>query len=168
MIVRPATESDVPAIAAIYNHAVLHTCASADEEPQPEPLRLAWLARHERQGLPVLVAEVQGQVVGWSSLSLYHQRAAYRYTLEDSVYVAPEAQGRGVGTALLRPLLARATSLEMHRVVALIEAGNRASVRLHEALGFVHAGRLTEAMFKFGRWLDVAFLEYRIARPAVQ
>ena len=162
MIIRPAVLDDVPAIAAIYAQAVLTTTATADEEPPPLAQREAWLRVHQRDGYPVFVAEVAERLVGWSSLSPYHARRAYRFTAEDSVYVAEDARGRGVGRALLAPLVAGARSMGLHSVMALVEACNEASLRLHEHFGFARVGLVPQAMFKFERWLDLALLQLRL------
>jgi phosphinothricin acetyltransferase len=162
MIIRPAELDDVPTIVAIYNEAVLTTTATADEQPQALAHRQAWFRDHQRGGLPVLVAEIDGAVVGWGSLSRFHARPAYRFTVEDSVYVAADHRGRGVGRALLTPLVARAASLGMHNIMALIEAGNDASRRLHASLGFVECGLAPQVMFKFERWLDLLWMQRRL------
>ncbi|MBI5831175.1 MAG: N-acetyltransferase family protein [Armatimonadetes bacterium] len=138
---------------------MLTTTATADEEPQPLAQRMAWWQVHLRESMPVFVAEMDEQLVGWSSLSRYHPRVAYRFTAEDSIYISPEFRGRGIGRALLSPLLARAQTMGLHAVVALITAENEASLRLHRALGFEQVGHLPEVLFKFGRWLDLALLQ---------
>jgi phosphinothricin acetyltransferase len=162
MIIRPAVLDDIHAIAAIYAEAVLTTTATADEEPPPRAQREAWLRVHQCDGYPVFVAEIEEQIVGWGSLSPYHVRAAYRFTAEDSVYVAEHARGRGVGRALLAPLVATARSMGLHSLMALIEGSNEASLRLHERFGFVRVGLAPQVMFKFERWLDVALLQLRL------
>ena len=159
MIVRPAEVDDLPAILAIYSHAVLNSTATADEEPQPLAQRLAWWQVHERENMPIFVAEIDGEVVGWSSLSRFHPRVAYRFTAEDSIYIAEEHRGRGLGRALLSPLMARAQTLGLHAVVALITADNAASIALHQRFGFEPVGRLPQVLRKFGRWLDLAILQ---------
>jgi phosphinothricin acetyltransferase len=108
---------------------------------------------------PVTVAVLDGAVVGWGSLSPFHARAAYRHTVEDSVYVRPDMQGRGIGKALLADLIARAQALGHHAVMALIDGEQGPSIALHERFGFAHVGLLKEVGCKFSRWLDVVYME---------
>ncbi|ACJ00874.1 GNAT family N-acetyltransferase [Rhodospirillum centenum] len=153
--VRPATAADAAALAAIYAPEVLHACASYELEPPDAAEMARRLAAVEACGLPFLVADMAGQVLGYAYASPFRQRPAYRYTVEDSVYVAAGAQGRGLGRLLLEALIGRCTALGYRRMVAVIgDAGNAASVRLHRSLGFAEVGLLPGAGFKHGRWLD--------------
>ncbi len=155
MRIRPAAVEDREAILRIYNHAVEHTTATADLQPQTVQSRAEWFAtRHA-----LLVAEEAGAVLGWGALNPYHARPGYRFTVEDSLYVAPDAQGRGVGGALLAVLLDEARRLGMHAVLAGIDGDNAASRRVHERAGFVEVARFRELVRKFERWLDVVYLE---------
>jgi L-amino acid N-acyltransferase YncA len=169
--VRPAVAADLPAINDVYNHYVLHSTATYQEEPEPMAARVAWFARHG-PGHPVTVAvDAAGTfgprdaVVGWASLSPYHPRSAYRFTVENSVYLRPYACGRGVGTTLLADLLARARAAGHRSVVALIDADQPASVALHRRFGFTDAGHLRQVGFKFGRWLDVVHMQLMLDEP---
>jgi phosphinothricin acetyltransferase len=158
--VRRAAFKDLDAINAIYAEAVVHTVTTWDYEPVDMARREAWFVAHERDGLPVLAAvNDAGTVLGWGSLSQYNHRPGYRFTLENSVYVSPQHQGRGVGRRLLGALIGAAHDLGMHSMVAAIDGENEASLHLHRALGFEPAGRLREAGYKFDRWLDVVFLQ---------
>ncbi len=160
MNVRPATQADLPAILAIYNDAVLHTTATYDEEPETLDSRARWLSEHQAEGYPVLVAErPDAGVVGWSSLSAFRSRVGYRFTAEDSVYVAEGWRGQGIGRSLLEPLLEAARQRGLHAIVAGIDAESEASLRLHASLGFETVARFREVGFKFGRRLDVIFME---------
>jgi L-amino acid N-acyltransferase YncA len=160
MQVRPATQDDLPAILDIYNEAVVNTTASYDYEPRTLEQRQAWFEEHQAQGLPILVAlGTSEQVVGWSSLSHYHGRKGYQFTVENSVYVAAAHQGAGVGKALLAPLIEEARELGLHVIIAAIDAENQASVALHARFGFVTVGHFKEVGFKFGRWLDVIYMQ---------
>jgi phosphinothricin acetyltransferase len=168
--IRPATREDVPAILAIYNHAVLHTTATYDYEPRSLEQRLAWFDDHVRDELPVLVAvDATGAIVGWSSLSRYHLKPGYRFTAENSVYVAEGHQGRGLGARLLAPLIVAARARGLRAIIAVIDSANDASLRLHAKFGFEQVGYFRQIGFKFGRWLDVVYLERLIggeeARP---
>lgn len=143
----------------IYNHAVLHTTATYDFEPQSLEARLQWWEEHERDGWPVWVAEGSEGVVGWSSLSRYHVRCGFRFTGETSVYVAPEAQGRGLGGRLMEPLIEGGRERGLHTLLAAVDATNQVSLKLHERFGFVRVGHFREVGHKFGRWLDVVYLQ---------
>ncbi len=161
MHIRPATYDDVPAIADIYNQAVTDTTASFDLEPKSAEDRLRWFEHHGPRH-PVLVAEDDGVVVGWGSLSPYSERLAYNDTSEISIYIHRDWHRRGAGVALGKHLLERAREAGMHSIVARICTENEASLRLTRNLGFTEAGVLHEVGYKFGRWLDVAQLETRL------
>jgi len=157
---RPAAPADLPAIQAIYAHHVLHGLASFEEEPPAlEELR----RRHDdcvRRRLPWLVTEIAGSVAGYGYCSPYRSRSAYRYTLEDSVYVRQDAQGKGVGSAILRELIARCEALGYRQLIAVIgDSANAASIRLHARLGFIRSGTLRSVGFKFGRWVDSVVMQ---------
>ncbi len=157
--VRMAVDSDLPAILEIYNDAVLHTTATADLELQTMAVRAAWFHERRSAGFPVLVAELGGSVVGWSSFGRFHSRAGYRFSVEDSVYVAASSRRGGVGNALLKPLIPMAADMQMHAMIALVDANNVASISLHQRCGFVEAGRLRQAVYKFDRWNDILLLQ---------
>ncbi len=157
-IVRPATEADVPAILDIYNEAILHSTATFDIEPQTLDERLQWL-RETKHPHCVIVAEEEGQVVGWGCLRSFRQRVAYRFTAEDSVYIHEEHRGSGVGTLLLAELIERAKKGGFHTVIAGMTEGNPASEALHRRFGFVEVGREREVGYKFERWLDVVWMQ---------
>jgi L-amino acid N-acyltransferase len=157
--VRRAVRGDVPAILDIYNDAVLNTTASYDYEPRSLESRLAWFDEHERDDFPVFVAEIEGRVVGWSSLSRFRERRGYRFTAENSIYVMPEWQGQGIGKRLLAPLIDAARQGSWHAIIAAIDGANQASIRLHERFGFVKVGHFKEVGHKFDRWLDVVYME---------
>lgn len=158
-LVRPSVVADIPAIAEIYAHAVLHGTASFETEP-PDT---AEIARRRgaitAAGFPYLVAERQGQVVGYAYVSAYRPRLAYRYSVENSIYVAPNLARGGVGRALLMALLARCEAEGYRLMVAVIgDSANAASVGLHRSLGFEDAGVLRNVGWKHGRWLDSVFM----------
>lgn len=159
MDVRDATDDDLPAILAIYNHCVLHSTCTADVEPQALAARQAWLDERRAAGLPVLVAIDGGEVVGWAALSRYHARPGYRFTVENSVYVHHQRRGLGAGRALLDALVRRARALGLHVIIAGVDGDNQASLSLHERAGFRYAGRLPQVVHKFDRWLDVVYLQ---------
>lgn len=155
---RAATESDLAAINDIYNHYVHHSTCTYQEEPEPHASRRQWFSHHGHQH-PVIVAEAGGQVVGWGSLSAYHPRSAYRRTVENSVYVHHHHHRRGVGSLLLSELIDRARRLGHHTVIAGIDAEQTASVALHAKFHFTKVGHLKQVGFKFGRWLDVIYMQ---------
>lgn len=155
----PATREHVPGIMAIYNAAILDSTATFDTEPKSLAERYNWLEGHSVLH-PVLAAiDDQGSVVGWGSLSPYAERLAYRFTVEDSLYISSDWQGRGVGSAMLAALLDLAKANGFHSVVAKITGGNASSVHLHEKFGFAIVANLREVGFKFDRWLDVTFMQ---------
>ena len=160
MIVRPSVAGDAEALAAIYGHAVLHGFGTFETVP---PDAAAMNARRETiqaYGLPHLVAEDAGAVLGFAYAGPFRPRPGYRFTAEDSVYVAPEAQGRGVGRALLAPVLAACEAYGLRQVVAVIgDSGNSASIGLHRALGFEHKGVGRSFGFKHGRWVDIVWMQ---------
>lgn len=163
VLIRPAVRGDCPGILAIYNEAVLNTTASYDYEPRTLAQRETWFEVHEREDLPIFVAErlAAGErtIVGWSSLNRFHDRPGYRFTAENSIYIAPEWRGKGLGGKLLAPLVDAARARNLHSVIAVIDASNEASLRLHARFGFEPAARFKEVGYKFGRWLDVVDMQ---------
>ena len=163
--VRAARRDDCAAMREIYNHYVLHDTCTYQTDPETLEERLAWFDRHGTEH-PVFVAEAEGRVVGWASLSHYNSRCGYRLTVEDSVYLDPHWRGRGLGTALLRQLVASAAALGHHTIIAGISAEQAPSVALHARLGFVTAGRLAQVGYKFEQWLDVIYMQLTLpSRP---
>jgi phosphinothricin acetyltransferase len=166
MIVRPATHADLPGILHIYNDAVLKTTASYDYEPRTLEHRMQWFEERQRDHYPILVAVAeQNAVIGWSALNPYHARVGYRFTSENSVYVAESHRGKGVGRALLGPLLDAGRARGLHAILAVIDAENEPSIRLHAAFGFEKVGLFKQVGFKFNRWLDVVYME-KLLPPA--
>ena len=158
--IRPSLPADLPAIRDIYAHHVLHGLASFEEVP-PD---LAEIARRRddalARGLPHLVAEADGPVVGYAYAGPYRPRPAYRYTVEDSVYVAPDRIGRGTGRALLARLIELCEAAGYRQMVAVIgDSANAPSIGLHAALGFNRVALLPSVGFKFGRWVDIMIMQ---------
>lgn len=165
--VRPAVRADCGAILEIYNEAVLNTTASYDYEPRTIEHRRSWFDDHQQSGLPVFVAtDERKQVVGWSALNRYHDRKGYRFTTENSVYIAASHRGQGIGKQLLAPLIDSARKLGLHAIIAAIDGENEASIRLHARFGFEVVGRFKEVGYKFNRWLDVVYMELVIPGEA--
>ena len=160
MIVRASTEADAEAIAAIYGHHVLHGLASFEEVPPTAADMAGRRAEIVALGLPHVVAEEDGVVLGYAYAGAFRPRAAYRYTVEDSVYVAPEAIGKGVGRAVLAEVLKACEALGVRQVMAVIgNSANDASIGLHAAMGFKHAGVCRSVGFKHGQWLDTVWMQ---------
>jgi phosphinothricin acetyltransferase len=160
VLIRPASAHDVPAITRIYAHAVVHGTASFEVDPPDD----AEMARRQRAiidgGYPYLVAELSGAVIGYGYAGLYRARPAYRWSVEDSVYVAPDAHGRGVGRALLERLIAESEQRGFRQMIAVIgDSQNVASIELHRALGFALVGTFISVGFKHGRWLDSVLMQ---------
>ena len=158
---RAARESDLPAITEIYADAVNHGTASYELEPPTLAEMQSRFRALAEGGYPYIVAEVDGAVAGYAYAGPFRPRPAYRFIVEDSVYVAPSAKGRGVGRALMQRLIEGTRRLGFRQIIAVIGDGraDSASVRLHEALGFRHSGRLEGSGYKHGRWLDTAFMQ---------
>ncbi len=157
---RDARPTDLAAVQAIYAHHVEHGLASFELAP---PDLETMTARYEQTlalGLPYIVAELEGAVRGYAQAGPYRRRPAYRFTVEDTVYVAPGFEGRGLGRLLLGALIERCTALGYRRMVAVIgDSANLPSIRLHEAAGFSRAGLIPAVGFKFGRWVDSVLLQ---------
>ncbi len=159
-IIRPARIADLPSIQRIYNREILEGVATWDIEPWTDAERLAWFEEHASDPtLPVLVAEMEREVIGFAYLSLYREKVGYRYTRETSVYVDPRFHRHGIGRTLLTTQVEAARRLGMHTLMALIEASNEASIGLHAALGFEGIAHKREVGRKFGRWLDSVEME---------
>lgn len=159
IIVRPATEDDVPAIRDIYNYEVLHGTATFDTEPKTLEDRLRWFRETQQPPHCVIVADDGGAVVGWGVLHPFHARAAYRFTTEDSVYIHQDRRGEGVGKLILARLVELARLGGFHTIMAGMSEGNEASVRLHERFGFEIVGVQREVGYKFERWIDVTWMQ---------
>jgi phosphinothricin acetyltransferase len=160
MLVRDARDEDMEEVQAIYAHHVLHGTASFEEEAPP----LAEMARRRGEvlakGLPYLVAEIDGRVAGYSYATPYRARSAYRFSIENSVYVDHTRHRSGIGRALLIELIARCERGEWRQMIAVIgDSAQAASIGLHAALGFRHVGTLQSVGWKFGRWLDTVLMQ---------
>jgi phosphinothricin acetyltransferase len=165
--VRALAEADLPAVQAIYAHHVLHGLASFEEEPPPlEEIRARWQKVLDL-GLPYLAAELDGTVVGYSYASTYRPRPAYRFTVENSVYVRDGLAGRGVGRALLDELIVRCEAGPWRQMLAVIgNRGNEASIALHRSCGFRLIGVLKSVGHKHGRWVDTVLMQRALGQSA--
>jgi phosphinothricin acetyltransferase len=160
MLIRDSADADIPAIAAIYAHAVLHGRASFETEAPDEAEIARRRAAIVSLGLPYLIAELpDAGVVGYAYAGPYRPRPAYRFSLENSIYIAPDRQGAGIGAALLPALIERSEALGYRQMIAVIgDSANQASIRLHTRCGFVHAGVLASVGWKHGQWLDTVLM----------
>jgi phosphinothricin acetyltransferase len=160
MLIRPAAPQDLPAIQSIYAHHVMHGLASFEEVPPTLEEMRRRFDDITRQGFPYLVAEERGEILGYGYCSLYRTRSGYRHTLEDSIYVKQGQQGKGVGKAVLKELIAICAALNYRQLIAVIgDSANAGSIKLHASLGFVRAGLLRSTGYKFGRWVDSVYMQ---------
>ncbi len=158
--VRAASAADIPAVAAIYRHAVLHGTASFEVDPPDEAEMLRRYEAAVGAGYPYFIAELDGRVAGYAYANAYRTRPAYRFTVEDSVYIRPEAQGKGIGRVLLNALIDASTRAGFRLMVAVIgDSRHYASITLHRSAGFTHCGVIHSVGYKFARWLDSVIME---------
>jgi phosphinothricin acetyltransferase len=160
IVIRASRDADMEAVQRIYAHHVLDGFGSFEEEPPDLAELMRRRADYLARGLPYLVAEAEGRILGYAYAGPYRTRSAYRYTVENSIYVDPAAARRGVGRRLLAELIRQCTALGCRQMIAVIgDSQNAASIRLHEALGFQHAGNLRAVGRKKGRWLDSVMMQ---------
>ncbi len=166
-LVRPATIQDAQALTAIYAHHVLHGFGTFEEVPPAQAEMASRVSAVQVAGHPWLVLEDAGEVAGYAYASQFRPRSGYRFAVEDSVYVAPTAYGRGHGRRLLQAVIEACTAQGRRQMTAAVgDSANLASIRLHQALGFETVGVLPRLGFKQGRWLDVVFLQRPLGPPA--
>ncbi len=165
-VLRLATAADLPAINDIYNYYVHRSTCTYQLEPEPLEGRRAWFAAHPPEKYPVTVAELDGRVIGWGSLSKFRDRAAYDGTVEASVYIHHDHHRRGLGRGLLLDLIERARAAGFHTLVGGCSADQIASLRLQESLGFTRVAHFKQVGYKFGQWLDVIFLQLMLKDSA--
>lgn len=159
LLIRPFAWSDVPAITAIYRHAVENTVATFDLVPPGERFMADKFGQILELGHPLIVAEQDGAAIGYAYASTYRPRPAYRFTCEDSVYLHPDAQGQGFGSTLLGRVIEEARAFGFQQMVAVITAERANSIRLHQKHGFEHIGLHPKLGFKFDRWLDIVHMQ---------
>jgi L-amino acid N-acyltransferase YncA len=165
--IRPSRDQDLPAITAIYAHHVLHGTGTFETTPPSETEMTARRADVLAKGLPYLVAEEDGQLLGFAYCQWFKPRPAYRFSAEDSIYMHPDAAGRGLGRDLLRELTARAQACGLRKLIAVIgDSANAASIGVHRSAGFTPAGTITACGWKFERWLDIVLMEKALGAGA--
>ena len=165
LTIRPATVDDLPGILDIYNDAILHTTAVYQYRPHTLAMRTAWYMEKVAEGFPVFVAVSDAQIVGFSALGHFRRAPAYHYAVENTVYVATNHRRRGIGRAVMEPVIEAARRLDKHAILAGVDATNTASLALHLALGFVEVAHFKQVGYKFGQWLDLKFLELLLDTP---
>lgn len=163
--IRDGSDADLPAILNIYNHAIATTTAVFSYLPHTLDMRREWFAEKQAKGYPVLVADLGGDVAGFATYGPFRAWPAYRYSVEHSVYVAAPARRRGVARRLMTALLERARAQDFHVVIGGIVAENEASLALHASLGFERVAHFRQVGFKFGRWLDLVFVQVLLDTP---
>ena len=159
-LIRPSSDADLPAITAIYAYHVLHGTGSFETEPPSVADMMARRADVLSKGLPYLVVEQDGKIAGFAYGNWFKPRPAYRYSVEDSIYMAPELQGKGLGRALLAELMARFEAVGIRKVMAIVgDSANTGSVGIHLALGFTQVGIVDSCGWKFGAWRDIVIMQ---------
>jgi phosphinothricin acetyltransferase len=164
-LIRPAGESDLPAILEIYNDIIARTTAVYDYAPHTLAMRREWFLGLQSWRLPVLAAVDAERLIGFGSLAPFRKWGAYKYSVESSIYVAADRRGQGIGAQLLAPLIDAARQRQMHTIIAGIDAQNDASIRLHARFGFREVARFRQVGFKFDRWLDLIFMQLMLETP---
>ena len=163
--VRPATENDLPQMLEIYNDVIINTTAVFEYKKHSPEMRKQWFETKKTQGYPVFCAADGPALLGFSSFGPFRAWPAYKYSVENSVYVHNGYRGHGIGKLLMKPLIDAAIAMNLHTIIAGIEADNKSSIRLHESFGFVEVAHFKEAGFKFNRWLDLKFLQLMLSTP---
>ena len=163
IVIRDVSETDAARIAAIYGHHVLNGTASYEVDPPSEADTLARIRRITGESWPFLVAEADGEVAGYAYATQFRDRAAYRFTAEDSIYVDVRRTGAGIGRALLRALIERSSAYGFRTMVAVIGGAEPASIALHATFGFIEVGRLRGVGFKFRQWLDSVYMQRELS-----
>ncbi|MGH9242293.1 MAG: GNAT family N-acetyltransferase [Vicinamibacterales bacterium] len=159
LVIREALEQDVPGILAIYNDVIATSTAVYREDPASLDDRLQWFHARREQAYPILVAAGDAGILGFASYGDFRSWPGYRFTVEHTVHIRTDERGRGVGTMLMQALIRRAVEQDKHVMIGGVDADNEPSLRFHERLGFVRAAHLRQVGFKFGRWLDLVFVQ---------
>lgn len=157
--IRTANKDDLTGILEIYNHAIINTTAVYSEHPHTYDMRLTWYNDRISNNFPIFVAETKGQILGFSTYGHFRVWPCYRHTVEHSVYVHINHRGKGISKLLLQPVIDHAREMKMHALIAGIDAENKISYQLHQSFGFIEVAHFKEVGYKFGKWLDLKFME---------
>lgn len=164
-LIRCNYEQHAPTILEIFNHTIAHSTALYEYQPRTLNFMQQWFSAKRAGNFPVLGLEQECKLLGFASYGSFRPHPAYKYSVEHSIYVHPEQRGQGLGRHLLQALIQEAEAQNYHLLIGGIDAQNAASIALHASLGFVHAGTIQQAGFKFGRWLDLAFYQLILTTP---
>ena len=159
LIIRNAAPKDLPAILEIINHAILTTTAIYDYDARTLEEQTAWFEKMINDGMPVIVAEHDKEVIGYGSYNIFRPKVGYRFSVEHSIYLNDKSRGIGVGGKLLGSLIQRARESGLHSMIGAIDAANRGSIEFHKKYGFIEKGYLREVGYKFDQWLDVVYMQ---------
>jgi len=157
--IRNATENDLQPMLDIYNEIIMNTTAIFQYDPHTLEQRKEWFAQKKKENYPVFVAEENNMIVGFSTFGQFRNWQAYKYSVENSVYIKADQRGKGIGKLLLQPLIDAAKQMRLHTIIAGIVADNEASMALHQKFGFVEVAHFKEVGYKFDKWLDLKFLQ---------
>lgn len=150
----------------IYNEVIINTTAVYQYQPHTLEMRQAWFNTKKQEGFPVFVAEEGNTILGLSTIGTFRAWQAYKYSVENSIYVAAAARGKGIGRLLMHPIIEAARQMDMHTIIAGIDATNEVSLQLHRSFGFEEVAHFKQVGYKFGRWLDLKFLQLILNTPA--
>ncbi|UAY50787.1 GNAT family N-acetyltransferase [Ferruginibacter albus] len=164
IVIRNAVINDLPAMLEIYNDIIINTTAVWQYDTHTLEMREEWFKTKQEQGFPIFVAEENGKIVGFSTFGTFRAWQGYKHTVENSVYVASDQRGKGIGKLLMPPLIEAAQQLGIHAIVAGIDGENEVSIKLHQQFGFVEVAHFKEVGFKFNKWMDLKFLELIIVK----
>jgi phosphinothricin acetyltransferase len=159
MQIRNATEADLQQMLDIYNEIIANTTAVFQYDLHTLEMRREWFAQKQKDGFPVFVAEENGEALGFSTIGPFRNWQAYKYSVENSVYVRTDLRGKGIGKLLLQATIDAAKEMKMHTIIAGIDASNEASIEMHKKFGFIEVAYFKEVGYKFDRWLDLKFLQ---------
>ena len=159
IIIRMATENDLQSMLDIYNEIIMNNTAIFQYDMHTLQQRKEWFAQKKKENYPVFVAEQNNTVVGFSTFGQFRNWQAYQYSVENSVYVKADCRGKGIGKLLLQPLIDVAKKMQLHTIIAGIDADNKLSIDFHKQFGFVEVGHFKEVGYKFNRWLDLVFMQ---------
>src|ERR1022692_2690451 len=160
--IRTAAQHDLPQMLDIYDEIIANTTAVFQYDLHTLEMRKEWFVQKQKEGLPVFVAEENNEVAGFSTIGAFRNWQAYKYSIENSVYVKAGKRGKGIGKLLLQPLIDAAKQMGMHTIIAGIDASNETSIALHKQFGFVEVAYFKEVGYKFDRWLDLKFLQLMV------